>query len=372
MKPASHPMDGSPLARRASYTAPMKLSPRTEKLRTRIVVAFALVLVAGQGIGYWLVDTASSRNARAQLEQELVTGERILARLLEHNRNRLAQAAAGLAIDRDLREALANGDSVTLTTMLHDHGERIEASTMQLVSPDGKVVAQAARRGARRQVAPADEPEADFAFRRLLDAARVRGSASAVVTLGAIPSQLVVVPVRAPRLVAWVAVGFEIDDRLARDLHRLTGLEVSFLRGDGAGRMIAASTLAREPRRALRELALRAPLDPGGTLLDMDGNRYGSRIVDLSPGNLPPVLAVLQRPLSDKLAAFAPLRGFLMVLALAGVLAAILLGALLARGITRPLAQLREGAQRMRDGDYGAPVPPGAVPAFARGGRDAR
>ena len=42
---------------------------RIRSLRTRIILSFALVLVAGQGIGYWLVDAASSRNARNQLEQ---------------------------------------------------------------------------------------------------------------------------------------------------------------------------------------------------------------------------------------------------------------------------------------------------------------
>ena len=130
--------------------------PRVGSLRTRIILAFALVLVAGQGVGYWLVDAASGRNARAQLEQELVAGERVFARLLEHNRNQLAQAATVLATDFGFREAIATRDAATLTSVLDNHGERIDASTMQLVSLDGKVVAQAIRKTARRPATPED------------------------------------------------------------------------------------------------------------------------------------------------------------------------------------------------------------------------
>jgi len=118
---------------------------RIRRLRNRIILSFALLLVAGQGIGYWLVDAASSRNARGQLQQELVAGERVFARLLEHNRNQLAQAARVLAADYGFREAIATRDAATMKSVLHNHGERIEASTMQLLSPDGMVQAQVGR-----------------------------------------------------------------------------------------------------------------------------------------------------------------------------------------------------------------------------------
>ena len=74
-----------------------------------------------------------------------------------------------------------------------------------------------------------------------------------------------------------------------------------------------------------RELAAAAKLEPGGALVDLGGVQFGSRIVDLAPGTQPPVHAILQRSLDDKLAAFASLRRFLIVLAVTSVIVSILL-----------------------------------------------
>ena len=336
---------------------------RIRSLRTRIILSFALVLVAGQGIGYWLVDAASSRNARNQLEQELVAGERVVARLLEHNRNLLAQAARILAADYGFREAIATRDGATMNSVLHNHGERIDASTMQLLSPDGVVQAHVGRSGE----AAADGGER-LVFRGLLEAARREGTASAIVSQGERAYQLVVVPVRAPLLIAWVAVGFEIDDRLAQDVKRLTDLEVSFLRSSSPGqedaggrpafgmRSVFASTLHGELRQALEPAINRAASLPDGGMMDLAGIHYGSRIAVLTGDQQAPVTAVLQRSLDEKLQAFQPLRNFLLVLALSSVIVSILFSALVARGITRPLSLLHEGALRMRGGDYSAPI----------------
>ena len=327
---------------------------RLGRLRTRMILSFALVLVAGQGIGYWLVDAASGRNARSQLEQELVAGERVFARLLEHNRNQLAQAATVLAADYGFREAIATRDGETLVSVLDNHGERIKASTMQLISLDGIVLARAGQTGPGQQP-PANTP-VGFAMSDLLDAARVNGSASAIVSQGERPSQIVVVPVRAPVLTAWVAVGFEIDDLLARDINRLTDLEVSFVRADARGSTIFASTLQGDPRRSLKAAITAAGVPPGGSLMKLGGVTYGTRVVSLGGVHQPALSAVLQRSLDEKLAAFSPLRQFLVVLALTSVTVSILCSALLARGITRPLHLLQQGAMRMRSGDYSAPI----------------
>ena len=64
--------------------------------------------------------------------------------------------------------------------------------------------------------------------------------------------QLVMVPVLAPLPVAWLAVGFRVDDALARDLRRLTRLQVSFLtRAHGESWRVQASTLSEAERIAL-------------------------------------------------------------------------------------------------------------------------
>src|SRR5690606_7284466 len=68
-----------------------------------------------------------------------------------------------------------------------------------------------------------------FDYHGLLEHAQQQGSASSVVLAGEQLHQLVVVPVLAPDIIGWVAMGFVMDDALARDLSVLTGLDVSFL-----------------------------------------------------------------------------------------------------------------------------------------------
>lgn len=349
--------------------------PPIRKLRTRIILAFALVLVTGQGIGFLLVDAASSRNARAQLEQELIAGERVFERLLAHNRNQLAQAATVLAADYGFREAIATRDAETLTSVLDNHGRRIDAASMQLISLDGKLAAQASRRAVSTTTA------ADFDHPELLAAAKDEGSASTIADGAVAPMQIVVVPVKAPVLIAWIAVGFEIDDALARDLKRLTELEVSFLRPRAAHRSewsVFASTLGGETRAALNAFSAGSAPETGGKMVKLAGTAFGTRTVALGADSAQSaqvtqpthaekstqptqassgaIVAVLQRSLDEKLAGFAPLRHFLLALALGGITVSILFSAWLARGITRPLNLLHDGAMRMRRGDYSEPI----------------
>jgi hypothetical protein len=64
--------------------------------------------------------------------------------------------------------------------------------------------------------------------------------------------QLVIVPVLSPLPVAWVAVGFSVNDALAQDLRKLTALHVSFLsHRSGEPWRIQASTLPELSRAKL-------------------------------------------------------------------------------------------------------------------------
>ena len=67
-----------------------------------------------------------------------------------------------------------------------------------------------------------------------------------VVYLGGVPYQTVTVPLRAPVTVAWVMLGFPIDEALAAHLQNLTGLAVSFVRFAGSAPHVLASTLPRD------------------------------------------------------------------------------------------------------------------------------
>jgi hypothetical protein len=298
---------------------------RLRSLQSRIVVFFVALLVVVQGFTLFVVNAANERNAREHIRHELTVGEKIFRRLLEQNHARLTQAAVVLSLDFAFREAAATRDLATIESALVNHGSRIGADKMVLVSLERRVIADTI--DGRRAGQP-------FPFASLLEAAERDGSAASIALLDGEAFQVAVVPVRAPTPIAWAVVGFVVDGRLAKDLANVTGLEVTFLRREGWGwRALGSSAPA-----SLEEALLRAlPTGGGGDRamsLTLGGREYETFVLTLDAAD-PSLVAVLARSLEESLAPYRRLDALLGLL-LAGSIAASILGSVvIARSVTR-------------------------------------
>jgi len=232
---------------------------RFPKLGRRIVVFFVALLVIVQGIAAFLVIQANSQVARRTINQQLEQGERVFRQLLAQNQARLEQGAGILSADFAFRQAIASNDTGTILSVLRNHGARVGANVMTLASLDNTVRADTldpARLGT------------PFAFPDLVKAAASEGKSSSIVIRDGKLYQLVVVPVLAPEPIAWVGLAFEVDDAVAKDLHQLTGLEVTFASRVGPAQAwrLHASTLATALRPELAaELAASPALWAGNS-----------------------------------------------------------------------------------------------------------
>jgi hypothetical protein len=212
-------------------------------LQARILAPFVLLIILVQVGGYLLIDTVGVSAARKSVGAEVAVGVRVFDRFLEQDTQRLVQGAKLLTADYAFRETVATRDRGTIASVLANHGKRIDAALMLLVGLDQSVLADASGGVAAGQ---------RFAFPELLDRARDAQQAAAMIVLNGELYQLVIVPVLAPLPVAWLAVGFRVDDALARDLRSLTRLHVSFLtRTQGNSWRAQASTLSDAERVAL-------------------------------------------------------------------------------------------------------------------------
>src|SRR5689334_15169247 len=213
---------------------------RIQRLQTRIIVFFVVLLALVQVAAFWFVNAANSKNAHGKIEEELNVGQRVFARLLEQNAEKLKLSARVLAADFAFREAIATHDTGTIASVLSNHGARIGADAMVFVDLNGKVIADTLR------------PEAaSHAFEYPALIANRNDAVASMEVLDGRAVQLVSVPVLAPLPIGWVVVGFAVDDALARDLRQLTELEVSFMLEDRAGRHMLASTLLPDDQRSL-------------------------------------------------------------------------------------------------------------------------
>ena len=316
---------------------------RFRKLSWRIAAWFAAILLVLQLGGLTLFERIGRASALDAVRAELEIGERVFARLLDQRRDQLALAARVLAADFGFRSALLTGDRDTIESALQNHGSRIDASLMLLLGLDEAAIARYPDIGdyQLKQLSP------------LIEEARTRGTAGGFRQAAGALYQVVVVPVLAPIPVAWVVVGFVVDDVLAEDLKRLTGLEVSFVNDAASAAAVVASTLEGEPKSALNE-ALTLFRGQGAVGL-IDGVEYFGRVFEVETLASEGVRAVLQISLSRALEPWQRLYGQWAAWSVGALALMLVVSLWLGRTIAAPVSHLAMFARRLEAGEYVSP-----------------
>ena len=307
-------------------------------LHVRIIVFFMILLFTVQGVLYFVVTASGQRIAERTIGDELAIGERVFRRLVDQRSGQLAAAAQVLAADFGFRTAVATSDAETIASALANHGNRIQANVVMLASLDGSLTAAVGAEGMRGM---------HFPLPALLEVAREKGKAAAIVLLEGRPYQIVMVPVLAPVPIAWVAMGFTLDDRVASDLQSVSTLHVSFLSRAADGRWsLHASTLPAPLRASLLGHSAALADISRATTMGLDGEDYQSLLPILGETPEGRVVALLQRSRREALAPFDQVRTILTVLALVSIGLSVVGSVMIARGISRPVQRLADAAGR--------------------------
>ncbi|HUQ29409.1 MAG TPA: EAL domain-containing protein [Usitatibacter sp.] len=314
-------------------------------LGTRLVLFFVALLVLVQGLGAFLVIQANSQIARQTMDQELEQGERVFRKLLSQNQARLEQGVAILSSDFAFRQAIASNDTGTILSVLRNHGARLGANVMTLAALDNTV---------RVDTLDAARVGKDFAPDDIIKLAEADGRASSIVIRDGKLYQLVVVPVLAPETIAWMGLAFEVDDRVAKELNELTGLEVSFAsrKGDAAWKLHASTLTPALRAGLLSTLSGEAGLSPRVHDLEIAGDEYETRLTRLESRPETSIVAILQKPLEVGLEPFRKISSAFFWLTCAGLVFLVTGSLVIARSITRPVQRLAEAANRVQQGDY--------------------
>jgi len=293
--------------------------------QTKLVYLLVGVLVLLQTVTLAAIHFAGQRSQHRDLVEQLRVGGRVFDRLLDTRGRQLAGSLRVLAADFGFREAVGKDDRPTVVDVLSNHGNRIKSDAAFLIALDGTVTADTLSRSMIGK---------PFPFPSLIRGAEESGEASSIVSLDGQPYQLVMVPVLAPRAIAWVCMGFVIDEQVLADFKRITSLDIS-LATEGANPRLLASTLPSEPHGAGPYETLVQPLRTA------DGSRVVTRI---------------ERPLDDARRSARKLELQIVVVSTLALVVAILATMYFARGVIRPLRRLAEGAQKIEMGDYSADV----------------
>ena len=335
------------------------LSPR--RLQFRIVAVFLGLLVVMQATSLLIIGRGIESSGQASVNAELRTGERVFNRLLELNAVNLSEAARLLAADFGFKTAVASNDGETLVSALANQRERIGAHVAAFT--DAQFNLKAATRDGAERFLPA-----------LRKQATLPDPVQHIVLLDGEPYQLVVVPVKAPTVIGWIAMAFRIEEPLLREMRQMSSIEVVLAshRGTGENWQVMQSTLGdaatgpflsswRAARsestdgRATRGegiLRLQMPAGVGSPLV----GSVLAREIPLGHDGEQRTVAVLMRSLDEATARFNHLQQLLLAFNLVAIAVFGVSSVFTARRVTTPLRGLTESASRLGQGDFGQAV----------------
>lgn len=313
------------------------------------ILFFLLGLVAlVQGGVLLAVDLANALNARRIIDQALeVTAHQFQTRIEDRSRQ-LTVAARLLSGDFAFKKVFATHDSPTIRSALENQRLRIGADALVLISvDDGRVISDTLRPPGELDQRP---------FGNLIGKAEDsdEGEAAAVVQVEGESFNMVSVPLLAPLPVAWIVVGFRIDDGFAEALKRDTLSEVSLLWKSNDGQWTDyASTLPVLVRAPLPETLSEIPrtLDQSFSLTLL-GDEYVTLITELDRREDATFTAILQRSQEAALAPYYRLRIILFALTFVALCVSLYLGHIIARSVSKPVQVLAEFTEKVRKGDY--------------------
>jgi diguanylate cyclase (GGDEF)-like protein len=318
----------------------MRRAASLQKRLTGLLTLLILLVLSATLLAAFLV---ARDNVKQRTEDSVEIGYRVVERVLDDRVEQLASAASILVRDYGFVEAVATGDSATISSALSNHGERIGADMALSLSLEGNIT------GSTLASLPSGVP---FPDAELLKKARREGYATSISLLDNTPYQLIVVPIEAPVQVAWACLGFRLNDSVAAELHELTGLGVHFAAttpGNTASMNLVASSLVDAPRRELAALLAMNTAIGGLSTVSLGDESNILRIDRVQDSS---ILLVLQTSLDAAMAPFHTLYIQLGVIAVLSLLAALVASWFVARSVARPLQRLADSARDIRDGRY--------------------
>ena len=305
--------------------------------KNRLLILIVSLVALAQGVTIVLT-LASIRSAvHADSVRQLTATRAMLDRTLAERARLLRAATDAMVGDFAFREAVATGDRPTVTSALDNQAGRIGADLAVLYAPDGRVLTATTAELSRQAAVDLRLPGA--------------GAAAPFAVVGGRPYQIVFAPLRAPQLIAWVALGFALDQPLARQLADLGGADVSLLYRERDGSNGIISTL---DAATAGELAAHDPTAAlaGAPLLATIGEQQYltlSAPLHVQTGTL---LLVLQRSQRSAMSQFLEMRYALLIIGGAALLGAIIVALLAGRSAVRPLGVLVNAARQIEHGYY--------------------
>lgn len=304
-------------------------------LRSRITtlcVGLVLLTTLVSLLSFWW---STSKFQTEKVQQNISVAQSVYKQYLNSKESLLLTAAKVLTADFGFKQAVATRDAGTISSVLYNHGQRINADLMLLLDLSGQLVS-----------ANVDTKKFAANLQPLMDELLNKSEESSFVVLNKELYQVILLPVRAPRTIAYSLVGFKITSAVTTELKSLTGMEVSFI--------------------ASKNNFFKSSLDTslnGFNPFDYFTNQTTARLfgdylvyendeISLPSLQSNPVTLLLSADLTSSYQDIDQLLLTLITLAVLTMLFGVITSSLLANNLTSGLSQLAVIARQFAKGDY--------------------
>lgn len=305
-------------------------------LRSQLTLLLvALLVLLSLVTGYATLNTMRE-DSEQQARQILKVATNVFMQTLEVRSDQLTDSVRLLSTDFGFRQAVATAEQDTIKSVLENHGARINANLALLFAPDGTMLASS--------IAISDTSTLQQHFR---EARSQQGAFAGIVNIEEHAYQIVLVPVRAPQVIAWVGMGFKVDEDLAQKIQTITGLDVSFSQLTLSQQRVFSSTLTQDNLRNFVTDLTAVNLNEQQIQVELPAH-YISQAFALDQKQQ--LWAFLHLPSERWLTNYQQLRSQLLQIFGLGLALALITAFIYTRGVTQPLYKLIDYAAAIGNG----------------------
>jgi signal transduction histidine kinase len=314
--------------------------------RHRLALFLIATLVVVQSLTALFVYGYVRSDILGRAERELSAELGQFTRQLNFLSERVTDGVRVLSLDYALRSAIAKRDHDTELSALNNHGRRIGAARMLLIGLGGTIEADTSKASRQGQ---------NFLFPALLASAATANKGTGLTAIDGKVNWTVVVPVRAPVPIAFIAAFIPVDNALLERLREVASIPRSIMLAvqDAEGQWTVAAQSAAFPGMLSRPAGSR---QKASQVRGSDGREYLSITGLLATAeDSAPVMATVAYPLDEALAVYRAIITAMLIVLVAALLLALTGSMLIVRGVSRPLESLAAYARRIAAGDYTPP-----------------
>jgi diguanylate cyclase (GGDEF)-like protein len=272
--------------------------------------------------------------AENQIERQMYFAQNVLDQTLRSQERVLTTTASVLAADFGFKQAVATRDKNTVESVLFNHGKRINADLMLILDLEGKLSTTSSLHSFDEKTIQANITKLPF-----------REVHAQILSIENKVYQVIVVPVKAPRVIAYTVIGFEFDQVALLKLKDLIALDLTLVQNN----QLIESSIERED--IIKQL-LQGTKQQSPNLLLTRADYFHKTI---NFGGSKDIKATLSVPLTQIQSDFNRLIFSMLIIAVIVIVIAITFSRLLSRGLSTPLHILMEVTKKIGRGELNVP-----------------